>query len=474
MFPATHPSRPRASGRVISLLLLTAALIGTLPTVRGASSFATQSESAVAATGSREAEKADAEVRASGGSAAIRGPWRAVRMESADQESPAAAVHQLTLVVDEKTFVMRLGQKLIAETPYSVDAGQNPRAIKLTYEGQATHGIWERKGDTLTFCLADADQARPKKFVVGPEGGKLLLVFRIADEGEKIPLFVMDVDGRNLRRLVALAEYTAIGSPSWSPDGKRIAFDAWRTVFGESYGDSHVFVTNADGSAARDIGDGTFPSWSPDGKRLAMGRYGTNRGVWITSADGTRKELLDPAGWGIKFCPTANRVAYTTYGSSGANLCVRDLDKTEGRNLLTRAYRQVYWGLMWSPDGQWIAFKADTADGKPELAAVHVEGEAKGFKVLLPKAMPESDGRFTSHIAWGGNGKRVLVGLCAPTRQWGHKMYFLDFAQKDSPQLVPGPYPDGYLTGICLSPDGKKILFGYSIPPPSPKKPASP
>ena len=36
MFPATHPSRPRASGRVISLLLLTAAVpIGTLPTVRG-------------------------------------------------------------------------------------------------------------------------------------------------------------------------------------------------------------------------------------------------------------------------------------------------------------------------------------------------------------------------------------------------------------------------------------------------------
>ncbi len=54
-------------------------------------------------------------------------------------------------------------------------------------------------------------QGHPKKFVVGPEGGKTLLVLQIAEEGERIPLLVMDVDG------------------------KRIAFDAWRTVFGESF-----------------------------------------------------------------------------------------------------------------------------------------------------------------------------------------------------------------------------------------------
>ena len=253
----------------------------------------------------------------SGGSAAIRGPWCAVRMESADQESPAAAVHQLTLVVDEKTFVMRLGQKLIAETPYSVDAGQNPRhQADLRGSGDPRHlGTQGRYAHVLPGRRGPGPSEEVRR---GTRGRQTLTgVPDCRRRGENTAF----CDGRGRQKSaapVALAEYTAIGSPSWSPDGKRIAFDAWRTVFGESYGDSHVFVTNADGSAARDIGDGTFPSWSPDGKRLAMGRYGTNRGVWITSADGTRKELLDPAGWGIKFCPTANRVAYTTYGSSGA------------------------------------------------------------------------------------------------------------------------------------------------------------
>jgi TolB protein len=426
------------------------------------------------------AEKAVADVRGPGGSAAaIRGAWRGARMEQAEQEVPEGAVRQLTVVVDEKRLVMRQGQQLIAETPYTVDAVQNPPTIKLTYEGQATHGIWQRKADTLTLCLADVDQARPKKFVVGSEGGKALLVLQLSDLGERIPLLAMDVDGKNLRTLVALPEYTAIGSSACSPDGKRIAFDAWRTVFGEGFEHIHEFVANADGTGVRDLGEGRMPGWSPDSKQLTLTLYHGNSGVWILNADGTGAELVDRAGFGSAWCPTGNRLAYATYGSSGANLCVYDMGKGEGRLLLTRAYRQVCWGMAWSPDGQWIAFKGDTEDGKSELAAVHVDGEAKGFKVLLPKAMPESGNRFSSHIAWGGDGKRVLVGLCHPDRQSGHKLYFLDFAQKDPPQLVPGPYPDGYITGVSLSRDGKRIQVGFSPsgnptnPSPTKKRPAA-
>jgi len=428
------------------------------------------------------AEKVAGGVRSPHGSAAaIRGAWRAVRMEQAGEETTASAVRQLTLVFDEKRFVMRVGQQLIAEALYTVDATQNPPTVKLTYAGQATHGIWERKADTLTLCLADVNQARPKKFVVGPEGGKVLLVLEVPEEqGEIIPLLVMDVDGKNLRTLVALPEYTAIGSSACSPDGKRIAFDAWRTVFGEGFGHIHEFVANANGSDVRDLGEGRIPSWSPDSKRIALTYYHGKAGVWIVNADGRGAELLDGAGFGSYWCPTGNRIAYAAHDSSGANLYVRDLDKAEAaRPLLTRAYRQVYWGMTWSPDGEWIAFKGDTAGGKSELAAVHVDGEAKGFKVLLPRAMPESGNRFSSHIAWGGDGKRILVGLCPPTSQRGHKLYFLDFAQKEPPQLVPGPYPDGYITGVSMSRDGKKILAGFSPsgdptrPRPAAKKPVA-
>lgn len=191
-----------------------------------------------------------------------------------------------------------------------------------------------------------------------------------------------------------------------------------------------------------------------------MSRYSPNYGVWIMNADGTGKELVDE-GWSIEWCPKGNRVAYTTY-RDGANILVRDLGKGEGRTLLDKEYRQIYWGMAWSPDGQWIAFKGITPDGKAELAAVHVEGQSKGFKILLPKAMPDvKDILWAS--SWGGDGKRLIASLVGP-KGGPRQLYFLDFAEKEPPQLVPGQDPTWANSEMAWSADGKKLAF-RAMPP---------
>jgi hypothetical protein len=113
--------------------------------------------------------------------------------------------------------------------------------------------------------------------------------------------------------------------------------------------------------------------------------------------------------------------------------------------------------------------KGTTVDDQAELAAVHVEGEAKGFKSFLPSAMP---GRgFNGTVSWGGDGQRLLVTMIPPR---GHfpKLYFLDVAQKAPPQLLPGQGPGWSVPGMDLSPDCKKILFNFFVPPPPVAKPA--
>lgn len=395
--------------------------------------------------------------------AGIDGSWRAVSVEQGDQKLPADAVRQLVLVINDKTIAMWQSTKKVAETPYRLDATKEPAQIELTFEGQPTRGICQRADDTLKLCLTDADQAWPKKFAVGGEGGQMLMVFKSAED-EKRPLYALNADGTGLRRLVSMPEYTAIGSPAWSNDGQRLSFDAWRSLFGETYVQAHVFVTNADGTGIQDLGDGAMPTWSPDGKRLGMSRYQPNRGVWLMSADGTKKELLDEDGWAIEWCPKGNRVAYTVYRDGNANILVRDLDKKddEGRTLLTKAYQQVYWGMTWSPDGQWIAFRGVTPDGKSELATVHVDGEAKGFKVLLPKAMPGV--RYILFtIAWGGDGQQVLAALSGP-KGGPNQLYFLDFAEKAPPKLVPGQDLQASYSSMAWSLDGKKLLLTVAAP----------
>jgi Tol biopolymer transport system component len=74
----------------------------------------------------------------------------------------------------------------------------------------------------------------------------------------KFEVYVMNADGSGQRRLTRNQGVDA--DPTWSPDGRRIAFESKRD------GSSEVDVMNADGSGRRgSTPNGGDPTWSPDG-----------------------------------------------------------------------------------------------------------------------------------------------------------------------------------------------------------------
>ena len=275
-----------------------------------------------------------------------------------------------------------------------------------------------------------------------------------SNDSEADTLHVMDADGRNLRPFVSHPEYTAHGSPAWSCDGSKLAFDAWRSVHGETYVNAHIFVCNADGTQPRDIGVGAMPSWSPDGYCIVFSNYNP-RGVWVMNADGTDRQLLDAHGWGAEWCPRANKIAYSV-SANGANIAVRDLAANVTTTLLDDRYATVYWGMAWSPDGHWIAFKGQTRDGTTELAVVHVEGHEKGFRVLLPATLPDMTD-LLHNPSWSPSGTQILAAAITkanPARQ----LYLLDVAGNEPAKRLPGLEPDRWYNDMAWSPDGTRIV----------------
>jgi len=135
----------------------------------------------------------------------------------------------------------------------------------------------ERK--RLTTRLTTSDPA-------WSQDGRRIAFTRNEDAGEFMThtdddVFVMDADGDGLQQLTPERHGQSSGQPSWSPDGRQIAY-----VHGASV-DSGVpsrfgglFVMNADGTDVRRLTQGradTDPAWSPDGREIVFTR-GVNLG----------------------------------------------------------------------------------------------------------------------------------------------------------------------------------------------------
>ncbi|MXX37653.1 MAG: hypothetical protein F4Z85_06170, partial [Gemmatimonadetes bacterium] len=98
-------------------------------------------------------------------------------------------------------------------------------------------------------------------------------------------VYVMDADGDNLRRLTNHREQDA--SPSWSPDGRSIAFFSLRDSDPAIEGiNPEIYVMDADGDNVRRLtshNDWDFaPSWSPDSRFIVFySNRNDNRDVYV-------------------------------------------------------------------------------------------------------------------------------------------------------------------------------------------------
>jgi Tol biopolymer transport system component len=261
--------------------------------------------------------------------------------------------------------------------------------------------------DTLNQLTADsAISARP---AWSPDGSKIVFHSTrepiIGDKGEEKQrnkreqeeeerdrdIWIMDRDGRNLKRLTSSSADDF--DPVFSPDGKQIAYVS------EDNGSRDIWLMNADGTnktyLTSEKGVEQDPAWSPDGKQIAYSRLpyekGGNFDIWIINVDGTGSRRLTTSSAneaGPSWHPDGKHIAY--HSDEGGNLNIYIID-TEGR------YPQKIIGTnmqeirpSWSPSGTKIAYSAwpeeETSD-KAEIWVANIDGSSPYQLTTTPPNM---------------------------------------------------------------------------------------
>jgi len=194
-------------------------------------------------------------------------------------------------------------------------------------------------------------------------------------------LYVMNADGTN-----EVLRAQQFHSPSWSPDGTRLA-----VAKGDCWYDCTVSLLNVDDTTTAPVFFAAMaaqPAWSPDGKKIAFVSLSGDDGyheLQVLNTDGAGLTVIsrrDPGAiYHPAWSPDGGRIAFSKCQLDGCNIYSTNADGS-GLTRLTAIGNAV--NPSWSPDGLWIAF--EISDFYDESAVAYIAASGGGTVIPLINA----------------------------------------------------------------------------------------
>ena len=194
--------------------------------------------------------------------------------------------------------------------------------------------------------------------------GRIAFSVRRGDRPEDNYIYIANTDGTGVKQILDRAS-----EPTFSPDGKQIAYYHWT---------DGIFVANADGTDAHKILGETnsgYMAWSHDGRWIAFSVRPGGRGNIATDAilpDGSgRRHIV--IGWSPSWSPDDTQLVFQT--CRGTTCGIYKASSAGGGDAVLVSGDDG--GLaQWSPDGRRIVYQREV-DAQKQLFVMNADGSGK-------------------------------------------------------------------------------------------------
>jgi TolB protein len=284
---------------------------------------------------------------------------------------------------------------------YSDELRGNPQLWVVGSDGRGLHQLKELAGGQLHPSWS-------------PDGRQIAFE---RDFENRAGVYVMRVDGSHLRQL---SHDRFAGDPAFSPDGRSVVFsrnpsehENGLSIVPAAGGPARKLTTNPEhgGTAGGECGCDAEAAFTPDGEHIVFKRSRndeTESALFIVGRDGHGLRRL--TDWSLsagvpRVSPDGRRLAFSTNtNESGevANVVVMNLDGS-GRAQVTHQGEGggIFVG-SWSPDGRWLSVTSDAHLAHPHIWVMRADG--RGLRDLTPVANSAHSSDWGPGATGGGTG----------------------------------------------------------------------